>query len=293
MVKRNFIIGDEWLYYKIYSGHKTSEKILTEIIKPVSEELISQNIIDKWFFIRYNDPKFHLRIRFHLINSGIEKVIKLLKNKLEPYIENFHIYSVQTDTYKREIERYGKNTIEETENLFGLESIMIANMADSIERDEGEDIRWKFAIKAVDTLYSDFGFNLNMKLSIFEILKDNFGKEFNFNKNLKKQLDSKFRKNRASIESIIRNKGEEYNYLKSVLDFITLKSKQSLTSVQKIINIKKENKLKVEFNNLMSSYSHMLTNRIFLVSPRLNEYVIYYLLHKYYKSEIARNLKIS
>lgn len=288
-VKRNFIIGDEWLYYKIYTGHKTSEKILTEIIKPITEELLNKKIIDKWFFIRYNDPKFHLRIRFHITGDGIKQIINFIQTALKDYTENFHIHSIQIDTYKRELERYGKNTIEEAENLFGLESIMVTEMADAIEGDDGEEIRWKFAIKAVDVFYSDFGFNLNMKLSIFEILKDNFGKEFNFNKNLKKQLDNKFRENRTTLESILKNEGDEYNFLKPVLQHINTKSNNSKPIVKKILDIKKQNKLKIEFHNLMSSYSHMLINRIFLVNPRLNEYVIYYLLHKYYKSEIARN----
>ena len=64
-MKRSFMPGDEWLYFKIYTGTKTADAILTNIIKPITEKLIKNNIIDQWFFIRYNDPKNHLRIRFH------------------------------------------------------------------------------------------------------------------------------------------------------------------------------------------------------------------------------------
>ena len=288
-VKRNFITGDEWLYYKIYTGHKTSEKILTEIIKPVTIELLNKKIIDKWFFIRYSDPKFHLRIRFHLIDSGIEEIIRLMRNNLEHHIENFHIHSVQTDTYKRELERYGSNTIEEAETLFSYDSVMIAEMSDMIEGDEGEEIRWKFAIKTVDALFSDFGFNINEKFSIFDILKNNFGHEFAIDKNLRKQLDKKFREKRPIIENILKEEGEEYEYLKPVFRYIYKKSKNSKPAVKKIISLKEKNKLEVPYNDLLASYSHMLINKIFLIKPRLNEFVIYYLLSKYYNSEIARN----
>ena len=288
-VKRNFITGDKWLYYKIYTGHKTSEKILTEIIKPVTIELLDKKIIDKWFFIRYSDPKFHLRLRFHLIDSGIEEIIRLIKNNLEHHIENFHIHTIQTDTYKRELERYGSNTIEEAETLFCYESVMITEMSDLIEGDEGEEIRWKFAVKAVDSLFNDFEFDIKGKLSIFEILQNNFGQEFNINKSLRKQLDKKFREKRPIIENILKEEGNEYDYLKPVFQHIYKKSKLSKPIIKKIINLKEKNQLEIQFNNLLASYSHMLINRIFLVKPRLNEFVIYYLLHKYYKSEIARN----
>jgi len=61
--QRTFIPGDAWVYYKIYTGAKTSDILLTEIIKPVAEKLIEQELIDQWFFIRYADPKHHIRVR--------------------------------------------------------------------------------------------------------------------------------------------------------------------------------------------------------------------------------------
>ena len=48
-IQRNFILGDSWLYYKIYTGPKTSDAVLTEIIKPIAEELIEQGIITNGF----------------------------------------------------------------------------------------------------------------------------------------------------------------------------------------------------------------------------------------------------
>jgi len=289
MIKRNFITGDEWLYYKIYTGQKTAEKILSEIIKPVSQELLNKKIIDKWFFIRYTDPEFHLRVRFHLPGQGIEHIIKLLRNNFEPYLEDLYIHSIQTDIYKRELERYGSNTIEDAETLFYYDSVLVSEMSDMLEGDEGEEIRWKFAVKAVDKLFSDFGFKITDKLSILEILKDNFGKEFGLNKSLKKQLDYKFSENRAILENILKEEGKDFEYLKPLFKLINIKSLNTKKTIENILTIKEKNMLEVHFNNLMSSYSHMLINRIFLVQPRLNEFVIYYLLHKYYNSEIARN----
>ena len=75
-IQRNFSIGSEWLYYKLYTGHKTADFILTEVIKPLTEEFLEKGLIDKWFFIRYADPKHHIRLRFHCLDTkNIGKVI--------------------------------------------------------------------------------------------------------------------------------------------------------------------------------------------------------------------------
>jgi len=68
-VQRTFIAGDQWLYYKIYTGVKTADLILTKIIKPFADQLLAQGLIKKWFFIRYADPKHHIRIRLNIESS--------------------------------------------------------------------------------------------------------------------------------------------------------------------------------------------------------------------------------
>ena len=39
VMKRKFILGEEWLYYKIYCGKRTADVILTQVIKPLAENL--------------------------------------------------------------------------------------------------------------------------------------------------------------------------------------------------------------------------------------------------------------
>ena len=82
-LKRTFIIGEEWLYYKIYCGNRTSDTILIDVIKPLTESLLKEKIIDKWFFIRYSDPENHLRVRFHCSNiSKLGLIIEKLKEAI-------------------------------------------------------------------------------------------------------------------------------------------------------------------------------------------------------------------
>lgn len=68
-IQRAFIPGNKWLYFKLYTGYKTSDMILSKKIFVIINNLKRQNLIDKWFFIRYADPEHHIRIRFLMKNE--------------------------------------------------------------------------------------------------------------------------------------------------------------------------------------------------------------------------------
>ena len=109
-VQRDFILGDQWFYFKLYTGVKTADTLLLEVIQPLRQYLLENKLIDKWFFIRYSDPDFHLRIRFSLQNrQALGIVISKLNELVKPYLENKLISSMQVDTYSRELERYAKH----------------------------------------------------------------------------------------------------------------------------------------------------------------------------------------
>ena len=45
---------------------KTADTILKNELYGFIQEMIKNKSIDKWFFIRYSDPDFHVRLRIHL-----------------------------------------------------------------------------------------------------------------------------------------------------------------------------------------------------------------------------------
>jgi len=112
-IKRRFVLGSEWIYFKFYVGAKTADKILREAIKPFTEDLLNADIIDQWFFIRYSDPDVHLRVRLHFTKKNqVGKIIQTVFKHIEKFVDQELIWKVQTDTYQREIERYGIQTME-------------------------------------------------------------------------------------------------------------------------------------------------------------------------------------
>ena len=149
---RKFVLGDEWLYYKLYCGAKTADQLLKEVVGPAVESLYAQELIDKWFFIRYKDDDYHLRLRFHANKSeNTGKIIALFREKSEYFLHNQLLWRVQTDTYQRELERYGYHTIECAESLFCVNSEMVLDYLSTEEEDEQieKKDRWFLGLKVL------------------------------------------------------------------------------------------------------------------------------------------------
>ena len=178
-VQRAFLPGSEWLYYKIYTGSQTADRILGELIFPFTQQMKTEGLIDQWFFIRYGDPDNHLRVRFHLSDpSAFGKVVAALTPLLEEYYDLKLVWKVQLDVYKRELERYGAATICLSEQLFHYESDLMAQFLGMIDGEEGEELRWLFGLRAINQLLTDFGLNEDQKIALLATLKTGFMTEF-------------------------------------------------------------------------------------------------------------------
>ena len=127
--KRTFTIGDEWLYFKVYTGFKTADTILTDTVFPLAQRFLKDNLITHWFFIRYSDPQFHLRVRFHITEKeNIAPIIHHFNHAFQHYVNQDLVWKIQMDTYQREMERYGIELIELSEKLFALSSETICKI---------------------------------------------------------------------------------------------------------------------------------------------------------------------
>ena len=289
VVQQNFSLGTEWIYFKVYCGAKTADIILNEAISPLVNILLAQHKIDSFFFIRYSDPNFHLRIRFHVINmEDVWLVIQLFYRQLQPFEEERNIYKIHTDTYKRELDRYGYNTISFTENLFFYDSMALLSFLQQTEGDEREKIRWLWAVRAIDDLLCDFELKLTEKLLLMEQIKNSFHIEYNSDKFLKEQLSNKYRLYRRQIENILDRSKDETSDIFVILEILHKKSIQVRKVVAELKKLAENNKLTVTIETLLSSYIHLLINKIVAANPRVHELVIYDMLFTYYKSAVGK-----
>ena len=88
--------------------------------------LIKQRMIDSFFFVRYMDPNYHIRLRLHCTNiNNYAFILHLIYKTLNRYVKDLIITKVQLDTYTRELERYEYNEIVHFETFFYYDSCLI------------------------------------------------------------------------------------------------------------------------------------------------------------------------
>ncbi|WP_316742011.1 lantibiotic dehydratase [Pedobacter antarcticus] len=291
LVKRSFTTGSEWLYYKIYCGVRSADKILMQLVKPVCEELEDAGILNKWFFIRYNDPDFHLRVRFNAKNvQDIGQIIQIFNIWAEPLQENGLIWKIQNDTYNRELERYGSNSIGLVEDVFNLDSKAVIHMIHAVHFEESENFRWMWAMKSIDELYNSFGLSLKDKFRLTDKFRESFSREFTVDRNLKGQLDHKYRQHRARMERWLTNEGlllEDPDEL-SAIRCLFERTKEIMPIVFALKALESRSAMEVSGDALIGSLVHMAINRVITSKPRLHELIIYDLMSRLYQSRLAR-----
>jgi len=290
-MQRSFIIGEEWLYYKIYCGAKTADILLVNSIMPLMEKLIKEKQIDKWFFIRYKDPENHIRLRLHFMEVNLlGHVIKELKNTLKPYIANDSINRLIIDTYKRELERYGGSTIDIAESLFYNDSHFIVS-ALTLGADEEQLIL--LMLKSMDDFLTNCGLNMARKLDFAVEQMGYYKEEQGVNKQVNKQLGKKFRERSVAINNfILALKPKEYN---SIQVLLVEKSHQDKPIINQFLNQKKQNRESDSFNVFVGSLLHMSVNRAFRSQQRTYEMLLYDFLVRFYREKmeflLAKNKK--
>ncbi|MBC9935055.1 lantibiotic dehydratase [Chitinophaga qingshengii] len=287
--RRSFHIDDEWIYFKIYLGAKTSDRFLVELYETITG-LQETGLVEKWFFIRYVDADYHIRLR---LRSGKQEnnaqIISLIKEAMREDIDTGQVWKLQLDTYTRELERYGHDRIETAEAIFFYDSTaciqFISQLDDSIE---GETIRILLAIKGMDEYLNNAGMNITEKHRWVEHHRQYFEQEFNADKNSKVTMGKIFRKLKKPIEMILE---EQYPIDEDIAQLSRLVTQRTAQVLQHGPLIQDPNNNKD--HTFLSGIIHMSINRIFRTRQRLYEYLLYDHLEVYYKSVVARKKILS
>lgn len=271
-LQRNFSLGSEWLYYKWYGNVPVIEAIITTILPDLVHILQQNQWIDQWFFIRYADPKPHLRLRFHMKDvTNLQAIIALIYNTVQPWQIQNKIWKIQTDTYQREIERYGENTMLLSEQLFHYDSQMMIRLLPTLQNEEQ---RWKYGLLAIDAFFNDFQLPLVEKQTLMQSAMHSFNQEFeSAMPNVEMQMEEQYKIRRTSISKLFKQ-----THIPSILE----KSENIASIIQQIQGLKSINQFSVKYENWMLSHIHMLLNRLLLHRSRLQEMVIYNLLYRWY-----------
>lgn len=286
IAKRIYIPGSEWIYFKIYTGIKIADQILCEILYPIVIKMINAKKIDNFFYIRYADPDFHIRIRLHLSNlQHLGDILSSFYKVFDPIVKKKLAWKIQLDTYQRELERYNSLLIEDVESLFGIDSIYMIKIIKRLNLGMDEDYRWMISMPIIDNLLSDFGYTLHTKKDLVSYMSNSLKQELKAEQINTKILNKKYEIYRQSIEFAFCKCeiSEEYAKLLNIVHFRSRKMRPVVNKIKMESDI---NQLNIQ--NYIASYIHMSMNRLFASENRLYELIIYDFLRRYYMLSINK-----
>ncbi|CAM3448621.1 thiopeptide-type bacteriocin biosynthesis protein [Flavobacterium chungbukense] len=285
-MQRDFCLGSQWLYYKIYTGVKTADNILLEKIAPVITHLEAEKKIEKWFFIRYKDTDEHIRFRV-LLNeiTDLAFVINEFYLIFKPLMDDHLIWKIQTDTYQREIERYGIETMLFSEFLFWKDSAMILNYLDLKSSFSNKEMPLLFSFLAIDSFLNSFNLSISEKMLLMNDLQIAFKNEFEIDKVQKKKISTNYLSLYPALESLLENPNQ--NDFSDIFFIVNEKSIEIKETVSKILE-----RIEIPLNDFLSSHIHMMINRQYTSKQRMYELVIYDHLYRYYKTLNYKKVKL-
>lgn len=276
--RRTFPPGSEWTYLKLYTGSATADRLLTEEIGPCVRALVAAGATDQWFFLRYEDPLFHLRIRAHGDPDRIRTGFEALAARA---IDEGLASDAQFGTYVREIERYGgAQGIVVAERMFHADSDAVVDVLDRCDPGgQGLDARWRIGLLGADRLLADLGLSLPARLELARAARARFERELRADSRLRKDVAARVRAELPAIEDLMPASAGTGHPLARGIAVLDERSAQIAP-------------LAVQLGDLAEvvapSLVHMWLNRLCRSESRRQEYVIYAMLVRVYEVRQAR-----
>jgi len=285
---RRFVPGSEWLYAKLFTGRATSDAVLDHVGRAV-EATIAAGAADRWFFIRYGDPDWHLRLRVHGSSDDLlDRVLPTLRTVTSPLLDAGLLWRVQLDTYEREVERYGGDEgIVLSEQVFHADSDAVLQIVRAVGA-ANLDLRWRAALLGIDLLFDDFDLALEEKREIARGACRGYGREFGAGKPFQRAISRRYRDERESVERLLDTGHAPPSELAPVADALARRSERIRPVAAELRKVAAGGRLTQTVPELLMSYAHMHVNRLLRSSHRAQELVLYELLSRAYSAQAGR-----
>ncbi|PST84132.1 hypothetical protein C7T94_05230 [Pedobacter yulinensis] len=259
-VRKMLMPGGDWLFFSIFCHPSRSNALLLKEVQPVLNQF--RNSIEKWFFIRYEDPRSHLRLRLQLRHPlRAAAILRALQTRLEPHLEVGTVADFTLNTYFRETERYGAARMSEVEACFHEDSVLVMDLIG--RRDPEKELYPAAAGLLADVFLAALG-DEGEQFKFVSALAGAFAAEMGFNKETFRKLN------------------EQIKPFSNTDPGTTIALKTRLTALLQGCGSPGERK------RLLADLIHMHVNRSFASEQRLHEAVLYQHLLKSLQAHRAR-----
>jgi thiopeptide-type bacteriocin biosynthesis protein len=282
---RNFHCGSEWLYSKVFVGRADADRLLSDCIAPLIAGLRRDGLISRWFFVRFAQPAWHVRLRFQGEQQGlIREVLPRLQAALADAIDRQAVWRTQIDVYEREVERYGgPEGITLAEEIFEIDSDCVLDIL-SIGDEVAE--RWKVCLWSFDDLLADMGFDLGQRMEIAESGRDGLIRQLGAGRAFERRQSTIFRSHRRALEG-----RTESAVLSGVNSILSNRSRKLQSVFRRLAVLREQGQLIHPLAALSHSYLHMHANRLLRHATTADEAMIQDCLARLYRSRLARSVE--
>jgi len=283
--------GSEWLFAKLYSGTASADRVLRDELAPLGRWAIETGTARSWFFMRYGDPLWHLRVRFQGDPARLRgELLPRLEGAFARLLGSGTAWKAQLDTYEREVERYGGPAgMELSEELFFHDSEAVVALLDCCAGDAGADLRWRLALLGMDRLLADFGLDLAARQAFAERGRDGFARRYRYDL-LRGPVADRLREERVVLQRLLAAGTDEVpEQYRAGLAILDRRSNALAPIVQALREREHRDRLAAPVARLVASYVHMFVNRLCRSAGPEHELVLYDFLVQLYRSQIARD----
>lgn len=293
-VRRVYLPGSEWLFAKVYTGVAGADQVLRRIVAPLIQRLHGEGHSSvPWFFLRYGDPAWHIRLRIQGEPRWLRDVAApALEDLVGPLLESRTVWRLSYDTYQREVERYGGPLgIELSERIFECDSRCALDLIRMLSGDEGLEARGILAIRGADGMLEDFGFETREKRGLLGRMREGIAAQLGVDRDFERQLDAAFRKRRPALERLFNLDVMREPELGACLKRFEERSETTAPIAREIAQLSRSGRLSGSLEGIAGSHVHMHTNRLLRGAHGAQELVIYDALCRLYDSWEARRLR--
>lgn len=275
-IPRRFMAGSDWLYLKVFCSSRVADIILTKVFLPLLKDY--GGWIKKWFFIRYTQGGYHLRVRLYAEETDLAKILPELHKRMSAGGYDKMIRNFQVDTYEREMERYSALLIADVEDLFHCGSELAAWYVQEVAAGTMARDNFQFGLFTAERMIHAFFNGVEGEMLGFtRDVSAGFLNEFKADKKLRVALDQQYRQWRP-VMATLWSDIEEPQLMELMLG-----------KVRNLAKLTREYPI-TEKIALLADAVHMQLNRTFTVQHRQQEMLVYYYLDKYLTSRIARRI---
>ncbi|MGH2934578.1 MAG: thiopeptide-type bacteriocin biosynthesis protein [Gaiellaceae bacterium] len=272
--------GSAWTYLKLFASPPAVDRILVEELAPLMADLEASGAVDRWFFVRYDQPDFHLRVRCR----GGPVVRQTLEAASARLLDRRLVWQAELGTYVRELERYGgAEAIEHAEAVFHADSAAVVELlggGNTAGAGAASDLRWQLALYGAHVLLLDLGIDRVARYDIVRSSRDALADEYGLSRREAGNIGSRFRQERQVLAALVCGD------VPAAGRVFERRSQAVRASAEGLKRLERAAALTRPRQEIAASLVHMHLNRFLRSRHREQELVILEFLSRLYRAEL-------